>query len=37
MMIETDIDDGDDMANPYNVESRLDDTTDELDEDDNEC
>ena len=37
MMIVTDIhDDGDDMANPYNVESVSDDTYDDLDEEDDE-
>ena len=36
MMIIIDIDDNDDMAKPYNVESRSDDTDDELDEDDDE-
>ena len=28
----TDLDDNDDMANPYNVESRSDDTDDDLDD-----
>ena len=36
MMIITDLDDNDDMANPYNVDSRFDDTDDELDEEDDE-
>ena len=36
MMIVTDIDDDDYMANPYNVDSGLDDTYDDLDEEDNE-
>ena len=32
MMIVTNLDDDDDMANPYNVDSRSDDTDDDLDE-----
>ena len=32
-MIVTDLDDDDDMANPYNVESGSDDTYDDLDDD----
>ena len=32
MMIIIDLDDDDDMANPYNVESGSDDTDDDLDE-----
>ena len=32
----TDDDDGDDMANPYNVDSGFDDTDDEFDEEDDE-
>ena len=32
-MIVTDLDDDDDMANPYNVESGSDDTDDDLDDD----
>ena len=36
MMIVTDINDDDDMANPYNVDSRLDDINDDLDEYDDE-
>ena len=36
MMIVTDIDDDDDMANPYNVEYGSDDTDDDLDEEDDE-
>ena len=36
MMIENDIDDDDDMANPYNVESGSDDIDDDLDEEDDE-
>ena len=32
----TDLEDDDDMANPYNVDSRSDDTNDELDEEDDE-
>ena len=32
----TNLDDDDDMANPYNVDSRLDDTNDDLDEQDDE-
>ena len=40
MMIVTDLDDDDDMSNPYNVDSRSDDTNgnldDELDEEDDE-
>ena len=36
MMNATDLDDADDMANPYNVESRFDDTNDDLDEEDDE-
>ena len=36
MMIITDLDDDDDMANTYNVESGSDDTDDDLDEEDNE-
>ena len=36
MMIITDIDDDDDMANPYNVDSGLDDTDDDLAEEDDE-
>ena len=31
-MIVTDLDDDDDMANPYNIDSGSDDTNDELDE-----
>ena len=33
MMIVTDLDDDDDMANPYNVDSRSDDTDDAFDDD----
>ena len=33
MMIITDLDDDDDISNPYNVDSGFDDTDDELDED----
>ena len=36
MMIVIDLDDDDGMDNPYNVESSLDDTDDELDEEYNE-
>ena len=36
MMIVTDIDDDDEMTNPYNVESGLDHTNDDLDEEDDE-
>ena len=36
MMSVTHLDDDDDMANPYNVESGSDDTDDELDEEDDE-
>ena len=36
MMIVTDLDDDDDMANPYNVDSRSDDTEDDLNEKDDE-
>ena len=36
MMIIIDLDDDDDMANPYNVDSGSDDTDDELDEEDDE-
>ena len=36
MMIITNIDDNDDMKNPYNVDSGLDDTDDDLDEEDDE-
>ena len=36
LMIENDINDDDDMANPYNVKSRSDDTYDDLDEEDDE-
>ena len=36
MMIVTDLEDDDDMANPYNVDSRSDDTDDVLDEEDDE-
>ena len=32
MIIITDLDDDDDMANPYNVDSGYDDTNDDLDE-----
>ena len=32
----TDLDDDDDMANPYNVHSGSDDTDDDLDEEDDE-
>ena len=32
----TDLDDDDDMANPYNVDSTSDDTDDELDEEDDD-
>ena len=32
----TELDVDDDMANPYNVDSRYDDTDDELDEEDDE-
>ena len=32
----TDLDDDDDMANPYNVDSGSNDTDDELDEEDDE-
>ena len=35
-MIVIDIDDDDDMSNPYNVDSGSDDTDDELDEEDDE-
>ena len=35
-MIVTDLDDDDDMVNPYNVESGYDDIDDELDEEDDE-
>ena len=35
-MIVTDLDDDDDMANPYNVESISNDTDDDLDEEDDE-
>ena len=35
-MIVTDLDDNDDMANPYNVDSGSDDTDDELDEEGDE-
>ena len=34
MMVITNIDDDDDMANPYNVDSGSDDTDDDLDEED---
>ena len=34
MMIITEINEDDDMANPYNVDSRSDDIDDELDEED---
>ena len=33
MMIVTDLDDDDDMDNPYNVNSGFDDTYDDLDDD----
>ena len=33
MMIVTDIDDDDDIANPYNVDSRSDDIDDDFDDD----
>ena len=36
MMIVTDLDDDDDMANPYNVDSVGDDTDYDLDEEDDE-
>ena len=36
MMIITDLDDNDDMANPYNIDSRSDDMDDDLDEEDDE-
>ena len=36
MTIVTNIDDDDDMANPYNVDSRSDDIDDDLDEEDDE-
>ena len=36
MMIVTDLDDDDDIANPYNVDFGSDDTDDELDEEDDE-
>ena len=36
MMIVTDLDDDDDMVNPYNVEYGSDDTDDDLDEEDDE-
>ena len=36
MMIVTDLDDDDDMANPYNFDSGSDDIDDELDEEDDE-
>ena len=36
MMIVIDLDDNDDMANPYNVESVSDDTDGDLDEEDDE-
>ena len=32
----TDLDDNDDMANPYNVDSRYDDIDDDLDEEDDD-
>ena len=32
-MVATNLDDDDDMANPYNVDSRSNDTDDELDDD----
>ena len=35
-MIVTDLHDDDDMANPYNVDSGLDDIDDDLDEEDDE-
>ena len=34
MMIVTDLDDDDDMANPYNVDYVYDDTDDDMDEED---
>ena len=36
MMIITDLDDDDDMTNPYNVDSGSDDKDDDLDEEDDE-
>ena len=36
MLIITDLDEYDDMANTYNVDSRYDDTYDDLDEEDDE-
>ena len=36
MMIVSDLEDDDDMANTYNVDSRYDDTYDDLDEEDDE-
>ena len=36
MMIVTNLDDNDDMDNPYNVDSRSDDTDEDLDKEDDE-